>query len=162
MPTPCHLTLIGESQGEIEGGCEHDGREGTIIVQSVDHVVEIPTDSRGISTGRRVHRPMTITKEIDCSTPMLYQALCTGERLTEVTLDWYRVEESGGQELYYTVYMQNVIISKLHPWMPNTLDQKNSGFRHMEDVSFMYEKIRWTWVQDGIEFDDTWGEMFES
>ena len=161
MPTPCHLTIIGELQGSIEGSCEYEGREGTILVQSVDHTVEIPTDSRGISTGRRVHRPMSITKEIDAATPMLYQALCTGERLTEVTLDWYRVEESGGEELYYTVYMQNVLINKVHPWMPNTLDPNQAGFRHMEDVSFMYEKIRWTWELDGIEYEDTSGEMFE-
>ncbi len=161
MPIPCHLSIVGELQGDIEGDCEFEGREGTILVQSVDHVVEIPTDSRGASTGRRVHRPLTVTKEIDSSTPMLYQALCTGERLTEVTLDWYRIDESGLEELYYVVYMENVIINRVRPWMPNALDGNNSGMRHMEDVSFTYEKIRWTWELDGIEYEDAWGEMFE-
>ncbi len=161
MPIPCHLSVVGELQGEIEGSCDFDGREGTIIVQHVDHVVEVPTDSRGISTGRRVHRPITITKELDSSTPMLFQALCMGERLTDLTLEYYRIEETGAQELYFTCYMQNCSISKIRPWVPNALAEGNQGFRHMEDVSFMYEKIRWTWEPSGIEYEDVWGEMFE-
>jgi len=161
MPIPCSLTIIGESQGAIDGASEITDREGTILVQAVDHCVEIPTDSRGISSGRRVHRPLVVTKEIDKSSPMLYQALCTGERLSEVTLDWFRIDETGTEELYYSVYLQNALISRVKPWMPNAMDVAKSGFRHMEDVSFIYEKIRWTWELDGIEYEDSWGEAAE-
>jgi len=34
MPMPCHLTLEGEKQGKIEGSCEMQGREGTILVRT--------------------------------------------------------------------------------------------------------------------------------
>ena len=158
MPIPIHLTVVGEMQGEIEGSCDFDGREGTILVQGLDHVVEIPTDDRGVASGRRVHRPVTVTKEIDKSSPMLLQALCTNERLSELRLDWYRIDETGGQELYYSINMSGAYVTRVRPWMPNTLDGANSGFRHMEDVSFVYEKIRWTWEPDGIEYEDAWGE----
>jgi type VI secretion system secreted protein Hcp len=26
----------------------------------------------------------------------------------------------------------------------------------MEDISFTYKAIRWTWVPDGIEAEDSW------
>lgn len=34
MPMPAHMTLEGETQGNIEGSCTMQGREGTILVQS--------------------------------------------------------------------------------------------------------------------------------
>ncbi len=161
MPIPVNLTVIGELQGAIEGSCEIEDREGSILVQGLDHVVEIPTDSKGVTAGRRVHRPVTVTKEIDKSSPMLYQALCTSERLTEVRIDWYRVDETGIQELYFTTFMENAFVTRIRPWIPNVMEQGSEGFRHMEDVSFTYEKIRWTWEPDGIEYEDAWGEALE-
>lgn len=158
MATPGNLTIEGSEQGAIEGSCETVGREGTIAVQSWDHIVEIPTDSRGVVSGRRVHRPMVIAKEIDKSSPMLYQALCTGEKLNSVKLDWYRLDGAGEEELYFSVLMGNALISRVRPWVPNVLDKSNAGFRHMEDVSIIYEKILWTWEPDGIEYEDAWGE----
>lgn len=158
MPLPGNLIITGEEQGLIEGSCELEDREGTILVQAFDHVVEIPTDDRGIASGRRTHRPMTITKEIDRSTPMLYQALCTNELLTEVTLNWYRLDGSGEYELYYSMFMENAFIVRVHPWVPNVLNRKNEAMKHMEDVSISYEKIIWTWEPDGIEYEDSWDQ----
>jgi len=161
MPMPGNLIITGEEQGLIEGSCELEDREGTILVQAFDHVVEIPTDDRGVASGRRSHRPIQITKEIDRSTPMLYQALCTGELLTEVQLDWYRIDGSGIEELYYSMLMTNGLITKIHPWVPNVLDRSQETLKHMEDVYITYEKIIWTWEPDGIEYEDAWGEFAE-
>ncbi len=152
MPMPGNLTITGEEQGPIEGSCELEDREGTILVQAFDHVVEIPTDERGVASGRRAHRPMTITQEIDKSTPMLFQALCTNELLTEVRLDWYRYDGAGMHELYFSMTMQNGFITRIRPWFPNVLDKGNEGLKHMEDISIAYEKIIWTWEPYGIEF----------
>ncbi len=161
MPMPGNLILTGEEQGLIEGSCELEEREDTILVQAFDHVVEIPTDSRGVATGRRVHRAMTLTKEIDKSTPMLYQALCTNELLTEAILNWYRLDGTGEYELYYTIRLENAFITRIRPWVPNVLDRAYEGLKHMEDISMSYEKIIWTWEPDGIEYEDVWGELAE-
>jgi type VI secretion system secreted protein Hcp len=32
MPLPAYLTLMGKKQGEIDGSCEQQGGEGTIMV----------------------------------------------------------------------------------------------------------------------------------
>ena len=159
MALPLYLKITGEEQGLIEGSCEREEREGTVVVHAFDHVVEIPTDDRGVASGRRVHRPFKITKEIDKSSPMLYQALCNNELLSEIELEWYRIDGSGVEELYYTMTMFNGIITKIHPWMLNILEEKNASLKHMEEVHISYEKIRWTWEPLGVEFEDSWSEI---
>ena len=41
-------------------------------------------------------------------------------------------------------------------WVPECLDPTQGYLKHMEDVSFTYRKISWTWVLDGIESEDSW------
>jgi type VI secretion system secreted protein Hcp len=157
MPMPAHLTLTGTSQGQIEGSCEMQGREGTILVEAMTHEVTIPNDPQtGLATGKRIHRPLTITKVYDKSSPKLYQALCTGEHLKEVTIKWYRISAQGQEEHYFTHKLEDAIIVSIKPWMPNCLDPKTQSFTHMEDLFFTYKKIKWTWEIDGIESEDSW------
>ncbi|MBN1104074.1 MAG: type VI secretion system tube protein Hcp, partial [Deltaproteobacteria bacterium] len=56
MPMPCHMSVTGKNQGKIEGSCDIQGREGTILIYAVDHTVEIPRDTHtGLPTGKRIH-----------------------------------------------------------------------------------------------------------
>jgi len=139
MPMPCYLVLEGQNQGKIEGSTKVKGHEGKILVQAVDHTIEIPKSPQtGLPTGKRVHCPMTLTKEIDKSSPKLFQALTSGEQMKDVTLEYYRISPKGTEEKYYTVKLSNAILT------------------NMEDVSFTYEKITWTFDPDGIEAEDSW------
>ena len=157
MPMPAHMTLAGENQGNIEGSCEMQGRENTILVEAFNHNVSIPRDPQsGLSTGKRVHNPFTIVKVYDKSSPKLYQALCTGEHMKVVTVKWYRINPSGQEEHYFTHQLQDAIIVSIRPWMPNCLDPATESYTHMEEVSFTYKKIIWTWEIDGIEAEDSW------
>lgn len=157
MPMPLHLEVEGKNQGKIEGSCEMQGREGTILVQALTHSVHIPRSPQtGLPTGKRVHDALTITKEVDKSTPKLYQALCTGEQMASVVIKWYRIDPSGTEEHYFTTKLEDAIITEIKAWMPNALDENKATFKHMEDVSFTYKKIIWTWEPDGIESEDDW------
>ncbi|HSN17386.1 MAG TPA: Hcp family type VI secretion system effector [Gammaproteobacteria bacterium] len=156
MPMPGNLTLVGKEQGPIEGSCEIEGREDTILVQSFKHVVDLPSNENGLPSGRRVHRPLMITKEVDKSTPKLYQALCTGEPMSEVTLRWYRMDGSGEEVQFFTVMLQNALIVKVESWVPDVLDKQNAHYGNMENLWFTYEVIRWTWEEDGIEYEEHW------
>lgn len=42
--------------------------------------------STGMATGKRMHKPFTITKEVDASSPMLKQALAKGSVVGDVTI----------------------------------------------------------------------------
>jgi type VI secretion system secreted protein Hcp len=157
MSMPCHLSLTGKNQGKIEGSCDLSGREGTILVYALDHLIEIPRDTHtGLPTGKRIHMPMTVTKEVDKSSPKLYQALTSGEQLSEVVLDFYRISPQGNEEKYLTTKLENAIIVSMEAFFPETFIPANEPFKHMEKVSFTYEKIIWTWQPDGIEAEDSW------
>ncbi len=158
MPMPFHMELTGNTQGAIAQGCLNmQGREDTILCQALNHEVYIPRDPQtGLPTGKRVHNPLTITKVFDKSTPKLFQALSTGERMSNVTMKYYRIDPSGKEEHYFTIKLEDAIIVSVKPWVPNALDQSRERFTHMEDVSFTYSKIIWTWEVDGVEAQDSW------
>ena len=157
MPMPCYLIVEGENQGKIEGSVKVKGHEGKILIQAVDHTIEIPKSPQtGLPTGKRIHMPMKVTKEIDKSSPKLYQALTSGEQFKAVSLEFYRISAKGTEEKYYTVKLSNAILTNMKSWTPNCLMPENKQMGHMEDASFTYEKITWTFEPDGIEAEDNW------
>jgi type VI secretion system secreted protein Hcp len=156
MPVHAYLTLKGSKQGDIKGSCDQEGHKGEILVQEFRHEVEIPRDPHsGQPTGRRVHKPMSLTKVFDKASPLLYQALCTGEMITEATLKWYRIK-AGTEEHYFTIQIKNGLLVTMKPYMPMCLDPKNAAYEHMEELAFSYEKIIWTWEPDGVQAEDSW------
>src|SRR5690554_5983197 len=100
MPTPAYMTIEGTKQGLITAGTFtedsvgnifQEGHEDQILVQAFDHQVIIPRDPQsGQPTGQRVHKPLMITKVFDKSSPLLFNALTSGERLNKCRLEWYR------------------------------------------------------------------------
>ncbi|UCE14079.1 MAG: type VI secretion system tube protein Hcp [Candidatus Heimdallarchaeota archaeon] len=146
-----NMWITGANQGDFNGGSMRAGREGTIDVLGFSHSVVMPIDAAtGYPTGKRVHSPLTIVKEIDQATPLLFQALVTNENLVDVTIRWYRIDPaSGGEEQYYTIELQNAAVASIMEY---------SGGDHalMETVSFTYQKIIWTWVDGGITSTDDW------
>lgn len=157
MPMPAHLYVTGARQGKMEGSCEIQGREGSILVQEFKHEISIPRSPQtGQPTGKRVHNPLIITKFFDKSSPLLYQALTSGEKLTDVHIDWYRITEQGKEEHYFTIKLEDAIVVSMVPFMPNCLDLQYAQYQHMEEVAFTYRKITWTWEPDGIEGEDDW------
>ena len=126
MPMPCYLVVEGENQGKIEGSVKVKGHEGKILVQAVDHTIEIPKSPQtGLPTGKRIHMPMTLCKEIDKASPKLYQALTSGEQFKSVALEFYRISPKGTEEKYYTVKLSKAILTNMKSWTPNCLNPEN-------------------------------------
>ena len=157
MANPAHMTLEGVKQGAIEGDCEMKGREGSILVKAFDYNVSIPRDrSTGLATGKRVHSPLSIVKEYDKSSPLMYQALCTGEQMSTVEIKWFRVAPDGTEEHYFTTMLENAIIVEIQPYMAMTSDPSTEHMGHMEKVSFTFRTITWTNEIAGTTYTDDW------
>src|SRR6266404_1793228 len=87
MALNAYLKLKGQKSGEIKGSVTQKGREGSIMVIAVSHDVISPRDAAsGLPTGKRMHKPFVITKELDTSSPLLYNILVTNENITEWVL----------------------------------------------------------------------------
>lgn len=157
MPMPGHMEVTGVNQGKIDGSCTQQGREDTMLIEAFNHEIYIPRDPQsGLATGKRVHNAFTVVKVFDKASPLLYAALCTGEHMTTVSLKWYRIDDAGREEHYFTHELENAIIVSMRPYMPNCLDPATEAYTHMEEVSFTYERIRWRHEVDGVETEDSW------
>ncbi|AZE54613.1 Secreted protein Hcp [Pseudomonas synxantha] len=165
MPTPAYMTLEGSKQELITAGTftedsvgniYQQGHEDQILVQAFDHQVIIPRDPQsGQPTGQRVHKPLMITKVFDKSSPLIFTASTSGERLGKCRLEWYRTSAQGQQEHYYTIELEDAIIVDVKTRMPNCQDPAMAHFTHLEDVYFTYRKIIWTHEISGTtESDD--------
>jgi len=166
MPTPAYLTIEGETQGlitagtfteESVGNSWQQGHEDEIIVQAYESNIHVPTDLQsGRPTAQRVHECFIITKVFDKSSPKLYRALTSGERLPKCELKWYRTSPAGAQEHYFSQILEDAIITKIKSYMPNCQDPNNGTFTHLEDVTFTYRKITWKHEVCGTEAEDDW------
>lgn len=157
MALTSYMKIEGQSQGEMKGDCPQGGdKKDSIIVFAVDHEIEIPKDTHtGLPTGQRIHHPLTVTKHVDQASPKIYKACCTGEQCT-VTLDHYRIGPVGVEEKYFTIKLEDAIVVSVRKKTPLTFLPENKPYADMEEVSFTYSKITWTYNDGNIEYVDDW------
>ncbi|KAF1077361.1 Hcp family type VI secretion system effector [Halodesulfovibrio sp. MK-HDV] len=157
MALTAYMKVTGKSQGEIKGDCTQAGdKKDRILLYGMDHSVEIPKDTHtGLPTGQRIHKPFTVTKHKDKASPKLFQACCKGEQLT-AEIDFYHISPSGEEQKYYTIKMEEAIIVDMRENTPLTFLTENKPYHDMEEVSFTYSKITWTYADGNIEFTDSW------
>ena len=158
MAIPGFMSITGEEQGLISGSSFKQGHEDKIEIHSFEHLVELPfhPDTQ-VASGEAVHRPITLCKEVDISTPKLYQALCHKEILETAEIRWFRHTPDGHEELFYMVSLQKGMIVRMKPWMPDFFDERLEHYRPMEQVSLVYEAILWSWGAEGdVEYESVW------
>lgn len=154
---PAYLSITGEIQGQIRGGVTIGGKEGTIEVISLSHEIVSPRDAAsGLPTGKRQHKPLTIRKAIDKSSPLLFRALISNENLKTVEFVFYTTDPRGQERPYYRIKLLNASIASIKTAVPDTKDPALSSYPLYEDISFTYQKIEWTYVDGGITTQDDW------
>lgn len=165
MALPVWLDVNGTTQGHITAGASTTESVGNFAVNDhadesrvieIYHNVFLPKDpNSGQPTGQRVHESLVITKLMDKSTPLMYNALATGETLTEVKFKFYRTSEAGSLEHYFTWILEQAIIVGMNGMCPDVLDPAKAQYSQIEKVSFSYATITWTHEVAGTEATDT-------
>ncbi len=157
MALNAYLMMKGQKQGDIKGSVTEKGHEGSILVFAVEHGIQSPHDpATGLPNGKRMHQPIVIRKEVDRSSPLLYNALVTNETIITWQLQfWRQVPPTGVMQEYYRVKLTNAIIVGID-FSFNTQDPALMKFTDYEEVSFTYQKIEWTWLDGNITAMDDW------
>lgn len=157
MALNAYLTLKGKKQGQIKGSVTEKGREDSIAVIAVSHEIVSPRDpASGLPTGKRMHKSLLITKELDKSSPLLYNALVNNESITDWTLTFWRPDKGGKEKASYTIKLTNANIASIQFNMPNNKHPELAKLAEYEEVAFAYQQIEWTWLDGGITAVDTW------
>ena len=157
MAVEVALSLVGEAQGPLKGSLTSPGRQGAIRVTGVDHVVRSILDIvTGQPVAKRAHGPITVTKEVDASTPQLHLAWSKNESFTTWRLDFHAADSTGQDVSYYVIELSSARVSRIQLAMPNTLVAANIAASVHESVSFVYDKITWSWLPGNISAEDAW------
>ena len=148
--------LIGGTSFGVSGGgstfLKIDGIEGESTAK--DHKGEIAiggfalsaqgsqsigSQSSGAGAGKVSIQSFTITKTLDKSSPLLFQAAATGKHFKDATLSFTR--KAGGREQTYLKFdFQNVLISSVQ-------DGSSGGGQPTEQVTFAFQKVSEAFVE---------------
>jgi type VI secretion system secreted protein Hcp len=162
MALNAYLKIKGQKSGDVKGSVTQKGREDSIGVIAVSHEIVSPRDpASGLPTGKRMHKPFVITKELDKSSPILYNILVNNENVTEFELKFWTPQlkaamGTGAEVQHYTVKLTNANIANINFRMLNNKNPELMKFAEYEEVSFTYQKIEWTWNDGGIVAEDDW------
>lgn len=167
MSLIAYMAIEGETQGNITqgatteesvGGSYTSGHDDEVMVLSWGHNVMIPRDpASGQPTGARVHNPLKVTKYIDKSSPQLYQALTSGERLSICSLKVNRMNPAiGDEEHFFTIELHDAILVDITAESFPTYQTETANLHPVEHLEFTYSKITWTHEINGTSAEDDW------
>ena len=162
MALQAYLNLKGQKQGEIKGSVTQKGREGKIAIIAVSHEIISPRDpASGLPIGKRMHKPFVVTKELDKSSPLLYNALVNNENIPDWQLQFWTPQikattGTGSEVQHYTVKLTNANVASIAFRMANNKHPDLMKFAEYEEVAFTYQKVGWTWNDGGISAEDDW------
>jgi type VI secretion system secreted protein Hcp len=157
MALSAYLKIVATRQGQVHGSVTQKGREGTIMVIAVSHEIVGPRDPvTGRPTGKRVHKPFVITKDVDRASPLLYGILAHNENIASVELQFYTPDKNGIERQHYTVRLANANIASIQLRMLNVRRPALMRIPEREEIAFTYEKVVWTWNDGGISAEDDW------
>lgn len=132
-----------ENQGLISNGCStrdsignkfQESHKDEILVYSLDHDI--------FRTQNVSHSPVTITKPVDKSSPLLGVSISNNEQLIECDFTFYRTSQSGSQEKFYTIKLTKASIKNVSIHFPNSLTHEDA--QPYESVTIDYESITWS------------------
>ncbi len=148
------VTIKGHKQGVIKGNVIQKGKEGSIAVFQIQHQVMSPRDAAsGMATGKRIHKPVTIIKEVDTASVKLMNALITNESLNEVIINCWRPQSAGnitnaaGDVNYYRIKLTDAFISNISQNLGAENNTTEKKYAATEIIELWYKKIEWNYLE---------------
>jgi len=145
------MTVTGHRTGLFKGDdiARSKATAGSITVIAYQYELVSPRDpASGQATGKRMHKPVTITHEMGGSSPEFLGAAATNETLDSVVINFFRTDKSGKDVNYYRVKLTNGSVSDVK--------QYTSGNDVLEDISFTFQKIEQDDLIAKTSFIDDW------
>ena len=166
MASHSYMTITGKRQGLISAGCSghssignkcQSGHQDEIMVLAYSHDMLAGIDGN-VAGGRGKHMPVTITKAVDKSSPLLASALHEGEEV-ECIINFYRTASAGGQERYYSIHLTGARITYIGLQVPHAIRMNDA--EPQELVSIRYRDIAWAHVPGATSAYSTWANVDE-
>ncbi|TWI93258.1 type VI secretion system secreted protein Hcp [Roseibium hamelinense] len=165
MANVAYAKISGATQGDISkdattadsiGNSWQEGHEDECLVYNFEMNAIVPRDpNSGTAIGTRRHQPSSFIKPLDKASPLLWQALATGENL-EIEVAFWRTSTAGQQEHYFTVKYTDAVLVEGKHMLPDVNDDKNASRGDLDQWFFSYRKAEWTHEKAGTSGSDDW------
>jgi type VI secretion system secreted protein Hcp len=170
MPTHIAIKISGRHSGS-KGGRLFAMAHGTMAItpRNLEQVlVQMRSESAmaGHSpAGKRQHKPLVITKEVDSASPLLLNAHWTGEVLKGVDIQITgpaSAQARSPEQVYSTITLTNAEISSYTRNVPPLTPQQSAGSgksldtNELERFGFTFQKITYTNVSKKKGASDNW------
>jgi type VI secretion system secreted protein Hcp len=134
--------------GEIKGESTDERHKGWIEVSHVGWNVHqqgatTASTAGGLTSGRAELSHVSFRKLADLSSPVLQQTCAMGKTIPKAKFEFMRADGDGKPVCYYTVELENVMISGVTP-------NSGDGGVIQEQVHLAYSKIKWSYTKQGI------------
>jgi type VI secretion system secreted protein Hcp len=137
------MTIEGARQGKIKGGdVKTAGTEQIRLTDVVRNEAPGGNAATGMATGRRQHGTITIVKEIDKASPMLYQAMSSNE-VFQVSI-MYPSGSAKTEKAAQKIDLGDAVITNV------------SKAGNSERITFTYQKIEVTYMNGSKSAQDAW------
>ncbi|MFM2588156.1 Hcp family type VI secretion system effector [Vibrio sp. TBV020] len=157
MAHTAYLSITGKTQGPLSKGCNTKDSIGNKAQAS--HCDEITVLACNFALSKHGGpAEVLITKPIDKASPLLGNAFSKQEH-QQCTLRFYRTNEQGYNENFYTIELVDALITTLSFTQPNVLQ---AGDEEMsEELSLSYRDIIWKHNIAGTEGYETWEALLK-
>lgn len=145
--------------GDIKGDCRDAKHKDAVEVRSWSHAMHQPKSATASGTGghtaeRVEHGEMIFVKDLDGSSPKLYQACSSGLVTNDVIIYFYRAfggknttgnpSSTQSRHQYLKIELKNVIIAAVAP----TVSEEGIP---LETFSLKYSAVKWTYDELNID-----------
>ena len=141
-----YLKLTGP---DLKGESTDKDHGQWIELTSWQHQLYQPTSpvastSGGHAVGRTEHGALTVIKEMDSASPVLFQALSGGTTFQSAQMDLYRDAGDGKRVKYLEIQLKNVMISQINMGGGDTALPN-------ETIALKYAAIQWKYQKQNID-----------
>lgn len=115
----------------------------------------------GMATGRRSYEPLTIIKRVDKASPLIAKALTKNEKIDGKFL-FFRPNPTGDgtTQQFYTVEIKSGRVAhQKQSVQVQAAEARLADEAPLEEISFTFHTIKWTYTDGGIEHEDTWDQQ---
>lgn len=137
----------------VDGESQDKRHKGWCDIESWSWGVSQPSDrASGRATGKRQHKPFTIIKEIDKSTPLLMTNCVTNKKIGTIQFEVMKPGATGEETTYFKIKLEDCIVTSIN----HVDDDSDDDRRPLETITINYSKMTWTYEEQGTEFVDDW------
>ena len=137
------------------------GRQDSIECVYYQQAVKTARESgSGMATGRRQYEPLLVRKRIDKASPLIMKAMVENTEI-EGVFKFFRPNPTGDgtTEQFYSVHIEKGRIASVNQYVPDSIVPATSTEPPLEEVTFVFHTITWTYTNGGVTHKDEWSNQ---